>query len=107
MILGNLPIGCNAIYLTIYETKDKNQYDQFGCLKWLNEFAEYYNHELQIELNNIRGLHPRANIIYVDYYNATSTLYHNLKKFDNLLNSHCNLLYICFKYAYYFKSIIM
>jgi len=99
MIPGNLPIGCSVIYLTIYETKDENQYDQFGCLKWLNEFAEYYNHELQIELDKLRALHSDVNIIYVDYYNAAMTFYRDPTKFGNLLNSHYNLLYVCFKYA--------
>ena len=53
----------------------KTQYDQFGCLKWLNEFGEYYNHKLQSELDKLRVFHPRANIIYADYYNAALPLY--------------------------------
>nr|XP_007148067.1 hypothetical protein PHAVU_006G177800g [Phaseolus vulgaris]ESW20061.1 hypothetical protein PHAVU_006G177800g [Phaseolus vulgaris] len=55
LVPGNLPIGCSVKYLTLYETKNKNEYDQSGCLKWLNEFAEYYNHELQIELDKLRA----------------------------------------------------
>ncbi|KAL2341796.1 hypothetical protein Fmac_009736 [Flemingia macrophylla] len=78
---GNLPLGCIAIYLTTYETKDKNQYDQYGCLKWLNQFAEYYNEKLQSELHRLRGLHPHANIIYADYYNAALPLYQDPTKF--------------------------
>ncbi|CAJ1961864.1 unnamed protein product [Sphenostylis stenocarpa] len=81
IVPGNLPIGCSVTYLTIYETMDKNQYDQSGCLKWLNEFAEYYNHELQSELDKLRGLHPQANIIYADYYNAALPLYRDPTKF--------------------------
>ncbi|KAG2395990.1 GDSL esterase/lipase [Vigna angularis] len=81
IVPGNLPIGCSVIYLTIYETLDKKQYDQSGCLKWLNEFAEYYNHELQSELERLRTLHPHANIIYGDYYNAALPLYRDPKKF--------------------------
>ncbi|XP_027931133.1 GDSL esterase/lipase At1g28600-like [Vigna unguiculata] len=81
MVPGNLPIGCGAIYLTIYETKDEKQYDKFGCLKWLNEFSKYYNHNLQIELNKLRALYPHVNIIYVDYYNAAMTLYRRPAKF--------------------------
>jgi len=83
MVPGNLPIGCGAIYLTIYETKDEKQYDKFGCLKWLNEFSKYYNHNLQIELNKLRALYPHLNIIYVDYYNAAMTLYRRPAKFGN------------------------
>ncbi|KAG4948527.1 hypothetical protein JHK82_041708 [Glycine max] len=81
IVPGNLPLGCSINYLTIYETMDKNQYDQYGCLKWLNEFAEYYNQKLQSELDRLRGLHSHANIIYADYYNATLPLYHNTTMF--------------------------
>ena len=66
---------------------DKNQYDQYGCLKWLNEFAEYYNQKLQSELDRLRGLHSHANIIYADYYNATLPLYHNTTMFGNSTSS--------------------
>ncbi|XP_027367914.1 GDSL esterase/lipase At1g28590-like [Abrus precatorius] len=75
MVPGNLPLGCSAVYLTLYETVDKNQYDQYGCLKWLSEFAEYYNQKLQSAIDRLRELHPHANIIYADYYNAALPLY--------------------------------
>ncbi|KAK4259674.1 hypothetical protein QN277_005982 [Acacia crassicarpa] len=39
MVPGNLPIGCIPLYLTMYESQDKDEYDQAGCLKWLNKFA--------------------------------------------------------------------
>ncbi|BAT87167.1 hypothetical protein VIGAN_05051000 [Vigna angularis var. angularis] len=81
MVPGNFPIGCSANFLTIYETKAEEQYDKFGCLKWLNEFTEYYNHKLQIELNKLQALHPHVNIIYVDYYNAAMTLYRHPANF--------------------------
>ncbi|XP_054778637.1 GDSL esterase/lipase At1g28580-like [Prosopis cineraria] len=76
MVPGNFPIGCTPLYLTMYESKDKNDYDEAGCLKWLNKFTEYYNERLQAELNQIQVLHPQAKIIYADYYNAALPLYH-------------------------------
>lgn len=81
IVPGNFPLGCNAIYLTKYETKDKNQYDSAGCLKWLNAFAEFYNQKLQYEIHRLRGIHPDANIIYADYYNAVLPLYHYPTKY--------------------------
>ncbi|KAK7302911.1 hypothetical protein RJT34_13808 [Clitoria ternatea] len=77
MIPGDLPLGCSARYLTIYGSMDKNEYDQNGCLKWLNEFVEYYNQKLQSEINRLRRLHPYANLIYADYYNAALPLYND------------------------------
>ena len=97
IVPGKLPIGCSVIFLTIYETLDKKQYDQNGCLKWLNKFAEYYNSALQNELDKLRAIHPHANIIYGDYYNAALPLYRDPTKFGNYLDSHCNLVYGCFK----------
>ncbi|MCI17460.1 GDSL esterase/lipase, partial [Trifolium medium] len=76
MVPGIFPMGCSATHLTKHETTDKNQYDSAGCLKWLNEFAEFYNQKLQHELDRLRGFHPHAIIIYADYYNAALPLYH-------------------------------
>lgn len=81
LIPGNFPLGCNAIYLTIYETNDSNQYDSFGCLKWLNEFAKFYNQKLQYAIHKLGEIHPHANIIYGDYYNAALPLYQYPSKF--------------------------
>ncbi|KAI9096300.1 hypothetical protein K1719_026019 [Acacia pycnantha] len=81
MVPGNLPIGCNAIYLTLYQSKHKKDYDDAGCLVWLNKFAKHCNQRLQSELNRIQVLHPHANIIYADYYNAALPLYHSPTKF--------------------------
>ncbi|KAK4259670.1 hypothetical protein QN277_005978 [Acacia crassicarpa] len=81
VVPGNFPIGCSAFYLTLYESKHKNDYDEAGCLVWLNRFAEYYNQRLQAELNQLQELHPHANIIYADYYNAALPLYQSPKKF--------------------------
>ncbi|KAF7827510.1 GDSL esterase/lipase [Senna tora] len=81
MVPGNFPLGCNAIYLTMYESQDKEDYDEAGCLKWLNNFAEYYNERLKAELNHLQMLHPNINIIYADYYNAALPLYHSPTKY--------------------------
>lgn len=81
MVPGNFPMGCKACFLTKYETTDKNQYDSFGCLKKLNEFAEFYNQNLQNEIQRLRGVYPHANIIYADYYNALLPLYNYPSKF--------------------------
>ena len=83
MVPGNFPLGCSASHLTTYETTDKNQYDSFGCLKWLNEFSEFYNQKLQHEIHRLRVIHPHANIIYADYYNAALPLYRYPKKYGN------------------------
>nr|AFK42362.1 unknown [Medicago truncatula] len=75
LVPGSLPLGCNPAYLTMFATKDEEEYDQAGCLKWLNKFFEYRNELLQTELHKLRVLYPFTNIIYADYFNAALQLY--------------------------------
>ncbi|XP_028774922.1 GDSL esterase/lipase At1g28570-like, partial [Neltuma alba] len=79
IVPGILPLGCGAIYLTRFESNNEKDYDEYGCLIWLNKFIEYFNKRLQAELNQLKELHPHANIIYADYYNAALPLYHSPK----------------------------
>ncbi|XP_042478669.1 GDSL esterase/lipase At1g28570-like [Macadamia integrifolia] len=76
VVPGNLPIGCFAIYLKIFRSQNKNDYDpQTGCLNWLNEFSQYHNSQLQKELDRLQTLYPNTTIVYADYYNASMLLY--------------------------------
>ncbi|KAL3812838.1 hypothetical protein ACJIZ3_014106 [Penstemon smallii] len=76
VVPGNFPIGCTATYLTYFANTNEEDYDSTtGCIKWLNRFAEYHNHLLQMELSRIRELHPKTTIIYGDYYNAALNIY--------------------------------
>lgn len=82
IVPGNLPIGCSASYLTIFKNSNKKEYDDStGCINWLNDFAEYHNQLLQQEIHKLREIHPHANIIYADYYNAAMQIYESPKKF--------------------------
>ena len=86
MVPGNVPIGCSTAYLTIYETANTKEYDTAtGYLKWLNNFVEYHNDQLQKELSRIQALNPHTSIIYADYYNAAMSIYHSPTKYGNLL----------------------
>ncbi|KAK6264634.1 hypothetical protein SCA6_020068 [Theobroma cacao] len=82
LVPGNLPIGCLPIYLTRFQTSNKQDYGRStGCLTWLNDFSQYYNGMLKNELNKIRKLHPRANIVYADYYQAAIPFYRSPRQF--------------------------
>ncbi|KAF8401452.1 hypothetical protein HHK36_012391 [Tetracentron sinense] len=70
VVPGNFPIGCMPIYLTGFQTNDTTAYDEFKCLKGLNEFAMYHNDHLQQALEELRHEHPDVVIVYADYYNA-------------------------------------
>ncbi|XP_023632684.1 GDSL esterase/lipase At1g31550-like [Capsella rubella] len=70
LVPGEFPKGCLVAYLTLYQTSNMEEYDSFGCLKWLNKFGEYHNEQLQAELKRLRKLNPHVDIIYADYYNT-------------------------------------
>ncbi|KAF8056197.1 hypothetical protein N665_1275s0008 [Sinapis alba] len=87
LVPGNFPLGCSVIYLTLYQTSNKEEYNpQTGCLKWLNEFSEYHNEQLQAELSRLRKLYPHVNIIYGDYYNTLLRLIQEPAKFGLMNN---------------------
>lgn len=101
MVPANIPIGCLPVYVELYKTTDKDQYDpRNGCLKWLNQFSEYHNEQLEEELKRIRALHPHVHLIYADYFNAAMRIYnapkefgmYNLVEFKSISNFH--LLFI-------------
>ncbi|RDX68415.1 GDSL esterase/lipase [Mucuna pruriens] len=76
LVPGNLPIGCSALYLTLYRSGNKEDYDENGCLKAFNGFAEYHNKELNHALETLRQKNPHARILYADYYGAAKRFFH-------------------------------
>ncbi|XP_078170229.1 GDSL esterase/lipase At1g28600-like [Carex rostrata] len=76
------PIGCVPMYLTQFQSQKTEDYDpKTGCIKRLNEFAEYHNAMLSDELANLRLLYPHVTIIYGNYYEASMNIFRNPKKF--------------------------
>ncbi|KAK2408240.1 GDSL esterase/lipase [Trifolium repens] len=74
-IPGNFPIGCNAAFLSIVDSKKKEDYDELGCLIAYNTLAEYFNEQLKNAIDTLRKNNPQAKIIYFDYYNDAKRLY--------------------------------
>ncbi|KAK8515137.1 hypothetical protein V6N13_122129 [Hibiscus sabdariffa] len=81
LVPGNFPIGCSPSFLTQFQDSDKDEYDPFGCLTWLNQFSEHHNDLLQKEFGKLRTRHPDVNIVYADYYNPTMRLYRSPSRF--------------------------
>ncbi|KAJ9180276.1 hypothetical protein P3X46_008544 [Hevea brasiliensis] len=70
VVPGNCPIGCLPIYLTGFQTNDTTAYDDFYCLKELNNLSIYHNQHLQQTIEDLRKENPNVTIGYGDYYNA-------------------------------------
>ncbi|KAJ0796986.1 putative sinapine esterase [Helianthus annuus] len=91
VVPGNFPIGCSAIYLTLFETQNKTAYDGNGCLKAYNAFSKYHNTQLKLALETLRQKYPRVRIIYADYYGAAKALFHipHHLRLENALSACC------------------
>nr|CAD1824008.1 unnamed protein product [Ananas comosus var. bracteatus] len=82
VVPGNFPMGCVPTYLIEFQSPKEEDYDpQTGCLKQLNEFAEYHNRQLLNELDKLQRLHPHATIIYADYYGPSMNVYRSPEQF--------------------------
>lgn len=81
VVPGNFPIGCSAVYLTLFQTQDEAAYDKHGCLKAHNAFAKYHNSQLKLALEQLRRKHPQAKIVYADYYGAAKRFVHSPKHY--------------------------
>ncbi|TMW86756.1 hypothetical protein EJD97_020916 [Solanum chilense] len=68
LVPGVFPFGCLSGYLIRFPNTNPNAYDQYGCLKFYNDFATYHNIELKKALENLQCDFPRVKIVYGDYY---------------------------------------
>lgn len=82
IVPGVMPFGCFALYLTELKSSNKSDYDDYGCLKPLNELAIHHNSLLQTSLAAVQARHRRSpssspsspspaaavRIMYADYY---------------------------------------
>ncbi|XP_061362052.1 GDSL esterase/lipase At5g45910-like [Gastrolobium bilobum] len=75
VVPGNFPIGCNSAVLTVKKSDNKDDYDEFGCLKSCNTLAEYYNEQLKQAIKTLRKKNPQAKIKYFDYFNDAKRLF--------------------------------
>ncbi|XP_022145194.1 acetylajmalan esterase-like [Momordica charantia] len=70
VIPGHFSLGCLPIYLTGFQTNDSTAYDEFHCLKNLNNLSSYHNRKLKQAIKLLRKENPNVIITYGDYYNA-------------------------------------
>ncbi|KAL0005534.1 hypothetical protein SO802_013095 [Lithocarpus litseifolius] len=59
----------------VVTTNNPAAYDEFHCLKGLNNFSTYYNDQLKRALEDLRKKNPKVVVVYGDYYNAFQWVY--------------------------------
>ncbi|KAK1321968.1 GDSL esterase/lipase [Acorus calamus] len=73
---GSIPLGCTPIYLTLFGTQNRDDYEPgTGCLKWANELSEYHDHLLQKEIQRARRKHSHATIAFANYYSILKLVF--------------------------------
>ncbi|RCV14238.1 hypothetical protein SETIT_2G409700v2 [Setaria italica] len=65
---GIFPLGCVPRFLFLFRDSDADDYDDAGCLRWLNGLTVLHNDLLMAKLDELRRGHPDASIVYVDNY---------------------------------------
>nr|XP_016509579.1 PREDICTED: GDSL esterase/lipase At5g03980-like [Nicotiana tabacum] len=68
VVPGNFPIGCLPIYLAKFMTNNTTAYDEYHCLKILNNLAIFYNHHLQQAIDELKKDYPNITLIYGNAY---------------------------------------
>lgn len=100
------PLGCSPFQLVRFPNDAK---DSFGCLQDLNALSYKHSSELLKLVHDLRGAHPDATFVFVDYYGAYIHVLQNSGSygFTNTLDACCgagklfphnfNLLLFCNK----------
>ncbi|WVZ79969.1 hypothetical protein U9M48_027491 [Paspalum notatum var. saurae] len=71
LVPGVLPIGCFPLYLTLYNSSKKSDYNaRTGCLRRYNRLAFHHNRELKQQLDELQKKYPKTKIMYGDYFKA-------------------------------------
>ncbi|XP_078174248.1 GDSL esterase/lipase At1g28600-like [Carex rostrata] len=82
-VAGQLPTGCVPLFLTLFASSNKLDYDpDTKCLKAYNDLATYHNLLLVKELGRLRGKYPHTNIMYTNYYDPVINIVKHPDHFD-------------------------
>uniref|UniRef100_A0A0E0L7A9 Esterase n=1 Tax=Oryza punctata TaxID=4537 RepID=A0A0E0L7A9_ORYPU len=88
VVPGLMPFGCFPLYLSVLQSSNKSDYDEYGCLKPFNELAIHHNSLLQTSLAVVQARHCRSSsssspppaavrIMYADYYTGVARMMQN------------------------------
>jgi hypothetical protein len=92
LVPGILPIGCFPLYLTLYNSSKKSDYNaRTGCLRRYNRLAYHHNRELKQKLDELQKKYPKTKIMYGDYFKAAMQFVVNPRNFGEQYSFFQNL----------------
>ncbi|OEL34876.1 GDSL esterase/lipase [Dichanthelium oligosanthes] len=92
LIPNSFPIGCWASYLRRFHSDKAQDYDEHGCLTWLNEIAQKHNVVLHGDITRLKIFYPTVKLIYADYYDTAMEFMKNPATFGIGNQSSCHML---------------
>ena len=84
VVPGNPPIGCSPALLTLLRPRSPSaaaDYDRIGCLRGVNDVARHHNALLHAAVGGLRAKHPKATIIFADFYTPVRQILENPSQF--------------------------
>ncbi|GJN06430.1 hypothetical protein PR202_ga24159 [Eleusine coracana subsp. coracana] len=81
VVPGVLPIGCFPLYLTLYPSSNKDDYDEIGCLKSFNDLSSYHNELLKTAVSRLQTKYPGVRLMYADFYAQVADMVRSPDKF--------------------------
>ncbi|KAL8130241.1 LOW QUALITY PROTEIN: hypothetical protein V2J09_019396 [Rumex salicifolius] len=86
-------MGCLSYFLVAFASNDSSMYDEFKCIKAVNEVNEYHNLMLQEAIKELQRQYPSVSITYGDTYSAFTWVIRNAESLgfekDGMLKACC------------------
>ncbi|CAN6341472.1 unnamed protein product [Urochloa humidicola] len=96
VVPGIPPIGCLPAILTLvarHNTTHQGIYDHTGCLRDINNVVTYHNEQLREAVDRLRIEHPKATIVFADFYTPIRRIIEKPRDFrvagGNVLKACC------------------
>ncbi|KAJ4752374.1 GDSL esterase/lipase [Rhynchospora pubera] len=81
VVTGIRPNGCVPVYLTLFASTNRSDYDSLGCLKVYNKIGIYHNALLSSAIKQLRLEFPHAKISFSEYYEPIIDFVRNPNKY--------------------------
>ncbi|KAJ6955812.1 GDSL esterase/lipase [Populus alba x Populus x berolinensis] len=82
------PLGCLPQKLATFDKKSSD-FDQYGCLKTLNDAAKQFNDQLRVLCEELRSELKNSTIVYVDMYSIKYDLIANATTYGMVSFPNC------------------
>ncbi|XP_044430305.1 GDSL esterase/lipase At1g28640-like [Triticum aestivum] len=87
MVSNVAPMGCYPLYLNFFESSDKGDYDEYGCLRNHNALFDRHNSFLKNGLRKLQKKHQHTRIMHADLASQIYQMVQDPKKFGFVIGT--------------------